>query len=148
VKPYEQYLSGPQNVISGPYNIIYYIQYLLFELGQLAASSSAKTEKRYLLFQFIRSIFDRRSLFKTFRKLIYRSCSIALHKQSTTTGRTHIAAPFPASGSTTLISGPSHAYLCLPPHSSEPGVFLLIRIKLMMPNAIICKMLYNHLPPP
>jgi hypothetical protein len=75
-------------------------------------------------------------------------CSIALHKQSTTTRRTHIAAPFPASGSTTLISGPSHAYLCLPPHSPEPGVFLLSRTTLMMPNAIICKMLYNHLPPP
>jgi hypothetical protein len=65
------------------------------------------------------------------------------HKQSTTTRRTHIAAPFPASGSTTLISGPSYAYLCL-----LPGVFLLNRTTLMMPNATTCKMLYNHLPPP
>jgi hypothetical protein len=75
-------------------------------------------------------------------------CSIALHKQSTTTRRTHSAALFPELGNTTLISGLSLAYPCLPPHSSKPGVFLLSLTTLMMPNAIICKMFYNHLPPP
>jgi hypothetical protein len=71
-------------------------------------------------------------------------CSIALHKQSTTTRRTHI----PALGNITLISGPSHAYLWLPPHSPKLGTCLLSLTMLTMPNATICKMYYKHLPPP
>jgi hypothetical protein len=76
-----------------------------------------------------------RSLFNRFTQTIYNN------------ENSIPAAPIPASGSTTQTSGPSHAYLCLPLHSPEPGVFLLSRTTLMMPNAIICKMLYNHLPP-
>jgi hypothetical protein len=75
-------------------------------------------------------------------------CSIALHKQSTTTRRTHFAAPFPALVNTTLISGLSHAYPCLPQHSPKPEIFLLSFTTLTMPNAIICKMLYKRLPTP
>jgi hypothetical protein len=67
---------------------------------------------------------------------------------NTTTRRTIAARYFPALGNTTLISGPSYAYLCLPPHSPKLGAFLLSRTMLMMPNATICNMLYKHLPLP
>jgi hypothetical protein len=75
-------------------------------------------------------------------------CSIALHKQSTITRGTHFAAPFPALGNTILTSGLSHAFPCLPPHSPKLEIFLLSPTTLMMPNAIICKMLYKLLPTP
>jgi hypothetical protein len=78
---------------------------------------------------------------------IYVLCSIDLHKQSTTTRRTHIAALFPALGNTTLISDPSHACLCPPPHSPKLGICLLSLTMLMILNATICKMLSKHLPP-
>jgi hypothetical protein len=59
-----------------------------------------------------------------------------------------LLAPFPALGNTTLISGPSHAYLYLPPHSPKLGAFFLSLTMLMMPNATICNMLYKNLPLP
>jgi hypothetical protein len=78
---------------------------------------------------------------------IYVLCSIDLHKQSTTTRRTHIAALFPVLGNTTLISDPSHACLCPPPHLPKLGICLLSLKMLMILNATICKMISKHLPP-
>jgi hypothetical protein len=48
---------------------------------------------------------------------------------------------------TTLISDPSHACLCPPPHSPKLGICLLSLTMLMILNATICKMLSKHLPP-
>jgi hypothetical protein len=69
---------------------------------------------------------------------IYVLCLIDLHKQSTTTRKTRIAALFPALGNTTLISGPSYACLCLPPHSPKLGICLLRSLTMhIMLNATI-----------